>query len=111
MKSLDGINGRRSIQNVTEGVITTRSNRMKFRLTRGKSWMAEKKNRQTIGKSVLEVKQKAYYYNYLLYASIYHYQQLLNIKAESINSVERSGCSDGHEKSPSPWKVLLNLTF
>ena len=43
MKSLDGINGRRSIQNVTEGVITTRSNRMKFRLTRGKSWMTEKK--------------------------------------------------------------------
>ena len=55
-----------SIQNVTEGVITTRSNRMKFRLTRGKSWMTGKKNWQTIGKSVLEVKQKAYYYNYLL---------------------------------------------
>ena len=62
---MDGIVGRK-IQNVTKGVITTRNNRMKLRLTRGKSWMAEKKNRQTIGKSVLEVKQKAYYYNYLL---------------------------------------------
>ena len=42
MKSLDGIVGRK-IQNVTKGVITTRNNRMKLRLTRGKSWMAEKK--------------------------------------------------------------------
>ena len=65
MKSLDGINSR-SIQNVTEGVITTRSNPMKFKLTLGESWMTKKKNRKTIEKSVLEVEQKAYYYNYLL---------------------------------------------
>ena len=39
---------------------------MKFKLTLRKSWMTEKKNRKTIEKSVLEVEQKAYYYNYLL---------------------------------------------